>query len=84
MQCPPEPVPADALTGTLDRVNAALVVALSRAVTGSVCLISTHDEKIAARCRDDAHVHDGRMVVSARIEAQRHRISETQALFVVA
>lgn len=60
----PELVLADEPTGNLDRENADQVMALFREINsgdGTAFLISTHDEKIAARCRGEVHIDDGRI-----------------------
>ncbi len=64
----PELVLADEPTGNLDRESAQRVMALLTEIneadrTGF--LISTHDEKIAARCRREVHMVDGRVVDSS-------------------
>jgi lipoprotein-releasing system ATP-binding protein len=58
----PELVLADEPTGNLDRVSAGQVmdlIAEINAEEGTAFLISTHDEKIAARCRRQVIVGDG-------------------------
>lgn len=65
----PELVLADEPTGNLDRESADTVMALLTEInqadrTGF--LISTHDEKIAARCRRQIYMVDGRIADSGR------------------
>jgi lipoprotein-releasing system ATP-binding protein len=58
----PELVLADEPTGNLDRVSAMQVMDLLGEINldeGTTFLISTHDEKIAARCRRQIVVGDG-------------------------
>lgn len=58
----PELVLADEPTGNLDRVSAGQVMDLITEINaeeGTAFLISTHDEKIAARCRRQVIVGDG-------------------------
>lgn len=61
----PELVLADEPTGNLDRESADQVMALLKEINqtdGTAFLISTHDEKIAAECRDRLRLDDGRVV----------------------
>ena len=61
----PELVLADEPTGNLDRESATQVMALIAEINESektTFLISTHDEKIAAACRQEIRVVDGRTV----------------------
>jgi lipoprotein-releasing system ATP-binding protein len=58
----PDLVLADEPTGNLDRASAAQVMELIAEINrdeGTTFLISTHDEKIAARCRRQIVVGDG-------------------------
>ena len=60
----PELVLADEPTGNLDRASAKQVMDLIAEINrdeGTTFLISTHDEKIAARCRRQILVGDGRV-----------------------
>jgi lipoprotein-releasing system ATP-binding protein len=60
----PELVLADEPTGNLDRASANQVMELIGEINrdeGTTFLISTHDEKIAARCRRKILVGDGRV-----------------------
>ncbi len=60
----PELVLADEPTGNLDRASANQVMELISEINrdeGTTFLISTHDEKIAARCRRQIRVGDGRV-----------------------
>lgn len=60
----PELVLADEPTGNLDRESARQVMNLIENINqteGTTFLISTHDEKIAARCRRQIHLLDGRL-----------------------
>ena len=60
----PELVLADEPTGNLDRASATQVMDLLVEINQSdrtTFLISTHDEQIAARCRRQVHVLDGRI-----------------------
>ena len=60
----PELVLADEPTGNLDREAADQVMDLIDTINrdiGTTFLISTHDEKIAARCRDRIHLDEGRI-----------------------
>jgi len=60
----PELVLADEPTGNLDRESADQVMELLteiNAVDKTGFLISTHDEKIAARCRRQVHMVDGKV-----------------------
>ncbi|MCG6121550.1 MAG: ABC transporter ATP-binding protein [Microvirga sp.] len=60
----PELVLADEPTGNLDRVSANQVMELIGEINrdeGTTFLISTHDDKIAARCRRRILVGDGRV-----------------------
>ncbi len=60
----PELVLADEPTGNLDRASANQVMELIDEINraeGTTFLISTHDEKIAARCRRQMLVGDGRV-----------------------
>lgn len=60
----PELVLADEPTGNLDRESADRVMELLTDINGSDgtgFLISTHDEKVAARCRRQVHMVDGRI-----------------------
>jgi lipoprotein-releasing system ATP-binding protein len=60
----PELVLADEPTGNLDRASANLVMEMIANINreeGTTFLISTHDEKIAARCRRQILVGDGRV-----------------------
>ncbi len=61
----PELVLADEPTGNLDRESADQVMDLIDAINrdiGTTFLISTHDEKIAARCHDEIHLDEGQIV----------------------
>lgn len=61
----PELVLADEPTGNLDRVSATQVMELIAEINreeGTTFLISTHDEKIAARCARQIMVADGQVV----------------------
>ena len=61
----PELVLADEPTGNLDRESADRVMELLidiNAANGTAFFISTHDEKIANRCRRQIHMLDGRVV----------------------
>jgi lipoprotein-releasing system ATP-binding protein len=61
----PELVLADEPTGNLDRESADKVMELIAEINrddGTGFLISTHDEKIAARCRRQVRMVDGRVV----------------------
>lgn len=61
----PELVLADEPTGNLDRESADQVMTLLKEINqtdGTAFLISTHDEKIAAECRDRLRLDDGRVV----------------------
>lgn len=61
----PELVLADEPTGNLDRESATQVMALIGEINareGTTFLISTHDEKIAAACRRQIKVVDGKTV----------------------
>lgn len=61
----PEMVLADEPTGNLDRESADQVMELLAEINAedhTSFLISTHDEKIAARCADLVHLDDGRIV----------------------
>ena len=63
----PELVLADEPTGNLDRESADKVMELLteiNAVDKTGFLISTHDEKIAARCRRQVHMVDGKVADS--------------------
>ncbi|HSO48777.1 MAG TPA: ABC transporter ATP-binding protein [Rhizobiaceae bacterium] len=60
----PELVLADEPTGNLDRASANLVMEMIGRINrdeGTTFLISTHDEKIAARCRRQILVGDGKV-----------------------
>lgn len=60
----PELVLADEPTGNLDRASANQVMKLIGEINreeGTTFLISTHDEKIAARCNRQILVGDGRV-----------------------
>ena len=60
----PELILADEPTGNLDSVSASQVMDLIRAVNAeekTTFLISTHDEKIAARCAYQIEIKDGRV-----------------------
>lgn len=60
----PELVLADEPTGNLDRASANQVMELISEINrdeGTTFLISTHDEKIAGRCRRQIRVGDGRV-----------------------
>jgi len=61
----PEMVLADEPTGNLDRENADKVMALLTEINGAdgtTFLISTHDDQIAARCRRQVRLLDGRVI----------------------
>jgi lipoprotein-releasing system ATP-binding protein len=61
----PELVLADEPTGNLDRESANRVMELLVQINGAdgtTFFISTHDEKIADRCRHQIHMVDGRVV----------------------
>lgn len=61
----PELVLADEPTGNLDRESADQVMDLLTEINsqdGTGFLISTHDERVAGRCRRQVHVLDGRIV----------------------
>ena len=63
----PELVLADEPTGNLDRESADRVMKLLTEINGADntgFLISTHDEKIAARCRRQIHMLDGKIADS--------------------
>jgi lipoprotein-releasing system ATP-binding protein len=65
----PELVLADEPTGNLDRESADRVMELLTDINssdGTGFLISTHDEKIAARCRRQVHMVDGRIADSGQ------------------
>lgn len=65
----PELVLADEPTGNLDRESADRVMELLTDINssdGTGFLISTHDEKIAARCRRKVHIVDGRIADSGQ------------------
>jgi lipoprotein-releasing system ATP-binding protein len=65
----PELVLADEPTGNLDRESADRVMQLLTDINssdGTGFLISTHDEKIAARCRRQVHMVDGRIADSGQ------------------
>lgn len=60
----PELVLADEPTGSLDKESAEQVLALIAEIStseGTSYLISTHDDKVAARCRRQIRVVDGRV-----------------------
>ena len=60
----PELVLADEPTGNLDRESADQVMDLIDTINrdiGTTFLISTHDEKIAARCHDAIHLDEGQI-----------------------
>ena len=60
----PELILADEPTGNLDRESADQVMDLFteiNRVDGTTFLISTHDERIAARCKRKIHLLDGRL-----------------------
>ena len=61
----PELILADEPTGNLDRESANLVMQLLidiNSTDGTTFFISTHDEKIADRCRRKIHMVDGRVI----------------------
>jgi len=61
----PELILADEPTGNLDRESANLVIQLLidiNSTDGTTFFISTHDEKIADRCRRQIHMVDGRVI----------------------
>ena len=61
----PELILADEPTGNLDRESADQVMELFTEINGedgTAFLISTHDERIAARCRRQIHLLDGKVV----------------------
>lgn len=65
----PELVLADEPTGNLDRESADRVMQLLTDINagdGTGFLISTHDEKIAARCRRQIHMADGKIATDQR------------------
>jgi len=65
----PELVLADEPTGNLDRESADRVMALLTDINtsdGTGFLISTHDEKIAARCRRQIYMVDGKIADDRR------------------
>lgn len=65
----PAVILADEPTGNLDRESADMVMELITEINkgdGTGFLISTHDEKIAARCRRQIHMADGKVADSGR------------------
>lgn len=65
----PELVLADEPTGNLDRESADRVMQLLTDINtsdGTGFLISTHDEKIAARCRRQIYMVDGSIAEDSR------------------
>ncbi len=70
----PELVLADEPTGNLDRENAEQVMDLLAEINAqekTTFLISTHDDKIAARCRRQIRMVDGRVAEVADITGQQ-------------